>query len=70
MSEQQLKEFTPEGFEIVYISEYFFNVLEKEMEKISRVLGSPSDYKKMVALRDEPAKVEFRRLEEKQNAGK
>lgn len=58
------KEYTGEGYEIVYISEYFFNILERELEKIARIPGNPSPYP-MIALRDEPAMIEFRRLEKK-----
>lgn len=63
--EINLKEFTPEGYKIIYISSYFFNTLEREMEKISRIPGSPSSFNSLVSLRDEPAKIEFRRLEKK-----
>lgn len=60
------KQYTPDGFEIVYISEYFFNTLEKELNKISRIPGGlmNSPYATL-ALRDEPAQIEFRRLEKK-----
>jgi hypothetical protein len=56
-------EHTPEGYHIVYISDYFFDLIEKDLEKMMRYnanqIGS-----KMIALRDEPAKVEFRRKHE------
>lgn len=58
------KEYTPDGYEVVYISQYFFSILEKELEKIARLPGNPSSYP-MIALRDEPARVEFHRLEKK-----
>lgn len=56
------KIYTPDNFEIIYISDWFFNTLEKEMTKIMRTTGDPNDMRPMIALRDEPAKIEFRRL--------
>jgi uncharacterized protein (DUF2225 family) len=58
-------EITPDGYQVVYISEWFFQTLETEMSKIARYSGSTTSKLKMMSLRDEPAKVEFRRLEEK-----
>ena len=62
---------TPDGFRVVFISDWFFDTLEKNMNAIARIpggaMGSPFP---MVALRDEPAKVEFRHLTEAQNMGR
>ena len=67
MSEQnEYKIYTPDGYEVVFISEYFFNLLEKELNKIARIPGSPSNLPKMIVLRDEPASVEFRKFEDKE----
>ena len=52
---------TSDGYKIVFISDYFFNSLEKALESITRRTGNPSPYA-IMALRDEPAKIEFRRL--------
>ena len=56
------KAYTPDGFKIVYISNYFFDLIEKEMEKVSMRVGERSPYP-TIALRDAVAQVEFRRLE-------
>lgn len=59
---------TPEGYMVVFISEYFWNLIEKDMKKIMRSPNDPIDaYRSFVALRDEPAMIEFHRLEEKLN---
>jgi len=61
MKKEILKVISPEGYEIVYISEYFFNVLEKELKRISRH-GGEYDGSIMTCLRDELAMIEFRSL--------
>lgn len=58
------KEFTPDGFEIVYISEYFYDTLDKALTSISR--GHPNSMNMpTMALRDAKGMIEFRRLEKK-----
>ena len=55
---------TPEGYMIVFISDYFWNLIEKDMKKIMRSPNDPIDvYRRFIALRDEPAMIEFHRLE-------
>lgn len=64
MTEEKLKNkvYTPDGYEVVFISEYFFDVLEKALKSISR--GHPNTLRmSMHALRDAKALVEFRRFE-------
>lgn len=58
---------TPDGYEIVYISKYFFNLIEKEMEKVMRFHPNQISGKN-IALRDQPAQVEFRRFEDQKGA--
>lgn len=54
---------TPEGYMIVFISEYFWDLMEKDMKKIMRSPNQPIDiYNHFVALRDEPAKIEFHKM--------
>ena len=62
---------TPDGYTLIYISDYFFNVLEKELNSIARTpMNLVENDRPMVALRDEPARVEFRRLTEAQEMGR
>lgn len=59
------KEFTYDGFEIVYVSKSVFNAIEKSFKSVMRHTGNPSPFPTM-ALRDMPALIEFRRLEHKE----
>ncbi len=55
---------TPEGYMIVFISEYFWELIKNDMEKISRHAGDPIDkYREYVSFRDEKAMIEFHKLE-------
>lgn len=59
------KRFTPDGFEIVYISEFLFDTLEKAMESVAH--GYYTDMNTPpIALRDAKGLIEFRRLEKKE----
>lgn len=52
---------TPEGYMIVFISEYFWELIKNDMEKISRHAGDPN--REYVSFRDEKAMIEFHKLE-------
>lgn len=53
---------TPEGYTIVFISEYFWNLIEKDMVKIMRSHTNDKIYN-FFSLRDEPAMIEFHKFE-------
>lgn len=63
MDKKELKEFTPDGLEIVYISDPAFDILEKGFNAVARISGYPSPYP-VIALRDRD-RIEFRRLSKK-----
>jgi len=45
---------------VVFISEYFWELIKNDMEKMVHHAGDPTDkYREYVSLRDEPAKIEF-----------
>jgi hypothetical protein len=62
-------EVTLDGYKIVYISDYFYNLIETELDKISQFhhnqKGLPS-----IGLRDAVGMVEFRRLDQLTKEGK
>lgn len=54
------EDITEDGYSIVYISNYFYDTLEKALFSISRHYGNDITAK-TISLRDEPAKIEFRK---------
>lgn len=64
------KQYTEDGYEIIYISNGFFNTLEKWLMSTARMHPNQiGNIPLMMVLRDVPAQIEFRKLEDNPPSG-